>query len=119
MHTDVMVQRVFTLKNLNDLPSVKRLLTSNPVKDCAYVIAVTNRRRFQVLTCQDVTHKSSSAALQFGPVQLKQVPPVDFLAKFLNYIQPVARLLSQGLQRFFLHEKFRIRHSLHPRQRSC
>ena len=32
----------FTLKDLIDLPSVKRLLTTNPVKDCAFVIVVIN-----------------------------------------------------------------------------
>ena len=76
----------------------------------------------QVFTCQGVTHiiyKSSFAALHFGPVQLKQVHAVDVSAKFHNRIQPMAPLLSQGLQHFFLHEKFRIRHSLHPCRRSC
>ena len=48
------VKGKFTLQDLNDLPSVKRL-TSIPNKDCAYVIVVINPRRVQVFTCQDVT----------------------------------------------------------------
>ena len=32
----------FTLKDVNDLPSVRRLLTSNPVKDSTFVIVVIN-----------------------------------------------------------------------------